>query len=201
MFLKVPSKLRDSLARKSSLKADDAIEQEELDDNAVEAEDTLVSQITDLEEMVNKRTRELEEARQQLSQLSSTEDSSSDEDEKQVVQPASAIETSDKDETQAEELFTHPNQPADELSVQPEAESTGEVKAPEVAVAQAGEEEETKESSGEGESDALSDIFSGEEEEENLLSGLINSLPDVDVVELLAEAKEMNEMIRQWQRK
>ena len=200
MFLKVPSKLRDSLARKSSLKTDDAIEQEELDDNAVEAEDTLVSQITDLEEMVNKRTRELDEARQQLSQLSSTEDSSSDEDEKQVVRPASTIETSDKDETQVEELFTRPNLPADELSVQPEAESTGEVKAPEVAVAQAGEED-TKESSGEGESNALSDIFSGEEEEENLLSGLINSLPDVDAVELLAEAKEINEMIRQWKHK
>jgi len=201
MFLKIPGKLRDSVARKSALKADDSIEPGEPEENTTGAEDALVDQITDLEEMVNKRTRELEEARQQLNQLASTEGCDKS-DEKQVVQPVSTLEVSDKDEPQVEELFSRPNQLADEQPVESvEKEPSGEVKAPEVAVAQAGGEAETKEPSGGGESNAFSDIFGGEEEEENPLMGLIESLPDAGAEELLAEVKEINEMIGQWSHK
>jgi hypothetical protein len=48
------------------------------------------------------------------------------------------------------------------------------------------------------ESDSLTNLFSQEEEEENPLQSLIDSLPDVSVRELLDDLAEINRIINEW---
>jgi hypothetical protein len=47
-------------------------------------------------------------------------------------------------------------------------------------------------------SDSLNNLFSSEEEEENPLASLINSLPDVTVQELLDDLAEIHRIINEW---
>ena len=49
----------------------------------------------------------------------------------------------------------------------------------------------------EPEVDSLNNLFSQDEEEENLLANLINSLPEVTAQELLDDLQEINEIIRE----
>jgi hypothetical protein len=48
------------------------------------------------------------------------------------------------------------------------------------------------------ESDSLNNLFSTEEEEENPLASLINSLPDVTVQELMDDLEEIHRIIKEW---
>jgi len=188
MFLKM-RKLTESLGKKST-QEDGALESENLDEDVAEAGAPVVNQVTSLEELVNKRTRDLEEAREQLKQLSDSTDGSEE-----------------KDEAEVEELFTAPNQPKGESSDQPKAEQAGEEEdtLPEKADAEpkAPENEQKSEPENEpgneGEGDSLSDLFSQEEEEENPLAGLISTLPDVTAKELLDEVQEIKVMLSEWQ--
>jgi hypothetical protein len=49
--------------------------------------------------------------------------------------------------------------------------------------------------------DSLSNLFNQDEEEENPLAALINSLPDVSAQELLDDLQEIKDIIRDGQRK
>ncbi len=49
--------------------------------------------------------------------------------------------------------------------------------------------------------DSLRALFTHEEEEENPLVNLINSLPDISVDELTEDLKEIKDIIRDWQKK
>jgi|WetSurMetagenome_2_1015567.scaffolds.fasta_scaffold46323_2 hypothetical protein len=69
---------------------------------------------------------------------------------------------------------------------------------PVAATAPAAPVEEKKEAKLD-DSDSLKNLFSQDEEEENPLASLINSLPDVSVRELLDDIAEINRIIKEWQ--
>ena len=181
MFSKFRSKLREPFGVKPAA--------EQNDDAG--GQDPFIAQITNLEGLVNKRTKDLQEAQEQLKKLSgATQDS-----------------TEDIGEIKAEGLFTRPNQPKEELVVQPEeqtpdTEKKAEAeKEPASSLEVTGEEkEEEQEQSDEEQDDSMSSLFSQEEEEENPLSALLSSLPDITASELLAEAQEITAMMRVSQR-
>ncbi|MDD5127536.1 MAG: hypothetical protein PHR43_05530 [Dehalococcoidales bacterium] len=147
--------------------------------------------IENLEELVTQRTMGLKEAQQQLNQL--------------TVEPAPA-ET--KEETRAEALFTQPNTPPPELKAEEAAVKSVDLNAllkPEAAAPSkeavstppaapdAGKPPEIK-----AKDDSLADLFNQDDEKENPLSGLIRSLPNVSASELLNEAKEVSNIIKDW---
>lgn len=181
MFLKIRGKSREPGGKQPPVNEDEAMELERPGEGTAEAEETLVKQISGLEDMVNKRTRELEDAKVQLSQLSTVAEGTD----------------GTKEEAQVEELFTQPNQPAGESPVPTEEGAPAEEKEPDALLTET--EEKEKEPGSEGESDMLSDIFNQEDEEENPLVGLISTLPDVAAAELLDEAKEIEKMMQEWQ--
>ncbi len=158
-------------------------EVEKPDEDTDEAEDTLVTKITNLEELVNKRTRDLEEAKELLSQLSEL----------------AGKDKENKGEAQAQELMAKPTQPASELVVPKEETSPVEAKDLNALIEQEKKEEENKEGKKEGKDDSFSDLFQQGDEEENLLVGLINSLPDVTAEEILKEAKELQTLLSERQ--
>jgi len=182
MFLKIRGKSREPGGKQPPVNEDEAMELERPGEGTAEAEETLVKQISGLEEMVSQRTRELEDAKVQLSQLSTVVEGTDGTEEKALV----------------EELFTQPNQPAGESPVPTEEGAPAEEKEPDALLTETEEKGEEKPGS-EGESDMLSDIFSQEDEEENPLVGLISTLPDVAAAELLDEAKEVEKMMQGWQ--
>jgi len=183
MFSKFRSKLREPFGGKSSVEENNA-EGENREDGATEAQDPFVTQITNLEGLVNKRTRDLQEAQEQLEQLSGTAQDSGE----------------DGGEVKAEKLFTQPNQPKEELVVQPEEKTADVGKEPDSLLEEAGEkgeeeEQGSDEQEGKEQDDSMSNLFSQEEEEENPLESLLSSLPDITASELLAEAQELTEMM------
>jgi len=182
MFLKMRGKSREPIGKQPPVNEDEAMEPEKPGEGTAESEETLVKQISGLEDMVNKRTRELEDAKVQLSQLSTVAEGTD----------------GTKEEAQVDELFTQPNQPAGESSVPAEEEKPDGEKEPNALLTETEKKGEEK-SGSEGESDMLSDIFSQEDEEENPLAGLITTLPDVAAAELLDEAKEIEKMMQEWQ--
>ena len=161
----------------------DAAEMEKSAQDTAEEKDPLVTQITNLEGLVNKRTKDLEEARKQLSELHETTESSDEDD--------------DKDGSPVEELFTQPNQAKSEpAAVSAEAQPVESKDAESLMEKTDVEEGEPEEKT---EDDATSDLFSSDDEEENPLAGLIGSLPEVTTRELVEDAKQVTTMLREWQ--
>ena len=154
------------------------------ENDAAEEKDPLVTQITNLEELVNKRTKDLEAAKKQLSELHDTTESSDGDD--------------DKDELPVKELFTLPNQEKGEPLAVSEKKQPVEQKDTESLTGKTNAEEEEQEEK--AEDDASSNFFSSDEEEENPLAGLIGSLPEVTTQELVEEAQQVTTMLREWQR-
>ena len=152
-----------------------------------EPEDALLSQVTNLEEMVNKRTKDLEEAREQLKKL--------------YVPPENPA--GEQDEDKAEALLTRPNQPEGESADQPGEEKQGDEKELDNLLEKVGEEkaEEPKSEDADDASNFESDDFFGAvEDEENPLAGLIASLPEATIEELLHDAEEIKELASEWLR-
>lgn len=164
-----------------------------------EAAEQKVHKIESLEELVARRTQSLKEAQAQLSHL--------------VVEDSPETGKENKDEVKVEDLFTQPNPPGapakEEIAVKEEdlkailkvdVISVGEkeaIAAPGVEKAEAGKKPEVKTKA---KDDSLADLFDQEEEKDNPLDRLIQSLPDVSARELLNEAKEVSTIIKGWRR-
>ena len=121
MFSKIRSKLGEPFGGKSLAEANNA-EGEKHEDDATEAQGPFIAQVTNLEELVNKRTRDLQEAQEKLEQLSGTAPGSGE----------------DSGGVKAEKLFTQPNQPKEELMVQPDEKTPGAGKEPDNLFEEAG---------------------------------------------------------------
>ena len=170
----------------------DAVEKEQPEKTLAEAEGTLVTQIGNLEELVNKRDKDLEEAKEQLRQLCDTAGSSAIDEAERVKK--------------AEELLTQPNKPGGELVELPAGESVakeGAGAAPEEKadnlLKQTGEAALEKPETEEESLSSADDFFGEQEEVENPLAGLIASLPDVTTEELLRDIEGVAELVREWQ--
>lgn len=177
-------------------------------ENDEEASDTLVTQITNLEEQVSGKTQELEEAEHQLKELSN------------IVQVSEEVKG----------VPPKPHGPLGELTVEPEEQSLNldedtdtstlveefDEEAPVVEVIKAesatttedqkeaeatAAAEPEKEASNNVEDDSLTSLFSQEEEEVNPLATLINSLPDVTPQELIEDLHELKEIMGEWQQR
>lgn len=166
---------------------------EKPDGDTAEAGDTPATQAAGLEEQLNHRTKDLEATEQQLREFANT------------------VNGSEKDE----ETPPQPHGPLTELTVEPEdklmdldketdvgtllGEADEEVKIVQVGAGAAAPAEAEKEPAKKEEIDSLNSLFSQEDEEENPLAALINSLPDVTAQELLDDLQEIKEIMREWQ--
>ena len=158
-----------------------------------EADDSLVTQISNLEELVTERTKNLENAKEELSQLVNASESSGE----------------DKKEAEAQEEAARPHRPRGELVVEPEGEVVIEEENLEISVEKADEQGEKQEQGGEqekesgqemeGGDDSLSNLFNQDEEEVNPLAGLISSLPEITAEELLNEARAIEATLSEEQ--
>jgi len=176
-------KSREPAEEESSLYEGEVTENEKPVKEAAEGGDAMVKQITGLEELVGQRTRDLENAREQL---------------KNLYHDQGGLDQN-KDEAKADELLIQPHRPKGELSVEPEEEAPDKGKEIDNLFEKAGEEEAEapeKEEESEAPSD---DFFSGEEEEENPLAGLISSFSEVTIEELLHEAEQVKVLASEWQ--
>jgi hypothetical protein len=170
---------------------------EKFDRDTTEADDTATIQATVLEEVKN-RTMDLEKS-------------------EKSEQPEEVANTASHSEGE-ENTTPKPHGPLSELTVEPEnglqdaeleAETPVEEADEEVNVVKIGAEEAAPaeaESKAEKEpekedDDSLGNLFSQEEEEENPLASLLNSLPDVTAQELLDDAQEITEMMRELHQK
>lgn len=163
---------------------------EKPDRDTAGAGDTPATQEDGLEESINNRTKDLEEAEQQLKELANTAE----------------------DSEEAEGAPPQPRGPLSELSVEPGdevmdegadagtllEETDEELNVVEVGTGAAAPAEAEKEPKKEGEDDSINNLFSQEDDEENPLVSLINSLPDVTAQELLDDLQEIKEIIREW---
>ena len=192
---------------------------EKPDKDTAEAGDTLTTQITDLEEQVNNKTKELEATEQELKELSDTA-KVSEEGEDTPPQPHGPLD--ELTVTPEDELFDVGEETdigallgeADEglkvVEVTAGADAPDEgLKVVEVAAgadapAEAEKEpanaEAEKEPSTEKEDDSINSLFNQEDDEVNPLANLVNSLPDVTAQELLDDLGEIKEIIREWER-
>ncbi|MBN1692499.1 MAG: hypothetical protein JW845_02980 [Dehalococcoidales bacterium] len=152
--------------------------------------------ITGLEEQLKDRTDDLAQTEMKLKKLSG-----------KIVE---------LEETETSEL--QPHGPIGELSIEPEdslsgvdadeEEDTSAEPEEKPANAKAAETEpeskaatSTKKPDKQLDAESLKALFTSEEEEENPLAGLIISLPDVSVDELMDDLKEIKDIISDWQNK
>ena len=156
--------------------------------------------------MVNKRKEELEQAKAEQGQL--TSDTQPEEDGDKAAQvdgffvkpnqannapPEKTEEQTKEAQDQSpimvkdQEAETKKEETPMEATVEATTEATTEAPPETAATPEAAED------------DSFGNLFSQEEEDENPLAGLINSLPDATATELLNEAHEIQEMMQQWQ--
>jgi hypothetical protein len=156
-------------------------------------DDTIATQEAEIKEQTKNNTKDPKAAAKQSKEPSDTSNDS-EEGEETPPQPHGPLS----------ELSVDPNdKSADEdIDIDAQTEEASEevevVKVSAEATAPAEAEKATAEAQ---ESDSLSNLFSDDEEEENPLANLINSLPDVTTQELLDDLKEIKEIIQEWQRK
>jgi hypothetical protein len=181
------------------------------EEDLVESEDTIVTQVNSIEEKINNKTKDLEKTAQQLKGLS---DSVIDSEENDDAQPRPHGPLSELTVEQGDELLDQDaNEDISNLLDETDEEITVvEVNAKKVAqaeteesnteaVAQAAENEPEHKAEidpkKEDDSDSFSNLFSNEEEEVNPLANLISSLPDVTAHELLDDLQEISEMLQE----
>lgn len=166
---------------------------EKPDEGTAGADDTPATEVAALGEQINHKTKELEATEQELRELSNTANGSEESKEDEVTPP-------------------QPHGPMGELAVKPGddlideetdvdtllGEDGEEVKLVEVGTGAAAPAEAKKEPTKEKESDSFNNLFSQEDDEENPLASLINSLPEVTAQELLDDLQEIKEVIREW---
>lgn len=192
MFLKIRGKSsRETVAKnnaKSPLKKEGVSKIEAPEEDTAAGGDVLVNKLTSLEELVNKRTKDLEEAKEQLKQLSGAVQDSGE---------GKAQEGDMNGEVQAENLLTPMYPPRSEVSAQPTPPADKPPSAEKDLATLLKVEEKPAEV---GKNDSFANLFSQEEEEDQTLKGLISSLPDVTVEELINEVEEIKALVQARQR-
>jgi desulfoferrodoxin (superoxide reductase-like protein) len=164
-------------------------------ENAASGVDT-ATKIAELEEKLNGRTNNLKQTEEQLKKLS-VKGKKSKENDGVSVKPHGPIG----------ELTLEPeDNPADlaatkekKTGVVPE-EGAENVKLVEVKVGTVPPPAE-KETKVESIGDSFNSLFSQDEDDVNLLSGLIHTLPDVETNELLDDINEIKGIMKDWQKK
>ncbi len=144
-------------------------------------------------EPVNNKTEDVEVTEQQLSELTDAA-TGSEEDEDTPPQPHGPLDEltigpedqllEADDEVEVSTMFGKPEE---------------EVKVVEVEATEVSATEAQKEPVEDEDSNSLKGLFSDDEEEENPLANLINSMPDVNAQELVNELEEIKEIIKEWQ--
>ena len=176
--------------------------------------DAQVAEIADMETKVNNKTKDLQEATEKLNGLRTEAGIEIPIDVIPVRPHGPAAELTLEDEDLSDSSGIKLDEIGSDDSIQiGEDIKIAEVTAAKAAVAKAAPVaapakgipvaaaavpvEEKKEDKPE-EADSLNNLFSQEEEEENPLASLINSLPDVTVRELLEDLEEINRIINEW---
>jgi hypothetical protein len=176
-------------------------EKPEKDDAEVES-NVVVEQISEMEEKINGRTKNLEKKAKELQGLA-VENGATEDDEETLIKPHGPLaeltiepgdERDEADSLDAEEdLF---EEGGEEVKV---VEVSGESPAPPKDEKEAKPEETKEEAKPEESDDSINKLFSEEEEEENPLANLIKSLPDVTATELIDDLNEIKGIIKDWQ--
>lgn len=172
----------------------------EPEEEIIQVDKTTANQLTEMNEHISNRTKNLEETTQQLQDLSETLSDSIDEDDipkphgplvELTVEPEDKMMDIDFDMTSDEELFEAATEEikvvevgADD-NVPADSKEAGEPQ-PDTEAAPAAEESED---------DSFKNLFGSEEEEVNPLATLINSLPDVSAQELVDDLQQIKDII------
>jgi chromosome segregation ATPase len=173
------------------------------------ADDAASTQIAELEEHLKERTDDLAETEMKLKELSGKISEIEEVDTSELrphgpigelsIEPEDSLSGVDTDEEEEEEDVL-------EIKKKPE-DAVPEPKEKAVDANSAETKEEgtysasTKRPDKQLDAESLKALFTSEEEEENPLAGLINSLPDVSVDELMDDLKEIKDIIKDWQNK
>ena len=173
------------------------------------ADDAASTQIAELEEHLKERTDDLAETEMKLKKLSGKISEIEEIDTSEArphgpigelsIAPEDSLSGVDTDEDEEEEDVL-------EIKKKPE-DAVPEPKEKAVDANSAETKEEgtysasTKRPDKQLDAESLKALFTSEEEEENPLAGLINSLPDVSVDELMDDLKEIKDIIKDWQNK
>ncbi len=172
------------------------------------ADDAASTQIAELEEHLKERTDDLAETEMKLKELSGKISEIEEVDASELrphgpigelsIEPEDSLSGVDTDEEEEEDVIEIKKKPED--AVPEPKEKPGDANS-------AGAQEEgtysasTKRPDKQLDAESLKALFTSEEEEENPLAGLINSLPDVSVDELMDDLKEIKDIIKDWQNK
>src|SRR4030043_316250 len=160
-------------------------------------DDAATTQIAELEEQLKERTDDLMQTEERLKKLSGKVDNIVEVDaiplkphgpigELSIV-PEDSLEGVDTDDEEEDISDKSEEEPEDIIVVETKAKS----------IPPASKKKPDKQL----DADSLKALFTSEEEEENPLVSLINSLPDVTVDELMDDLKEIKDIIRDWQKK
>lgn len=187
---------------------------EEPKEEVIETDGTTFTQITEMEEQINSKTKDLEKTTQKLQELSETVSEKKKDDETPKPHgPLSELSVEPEDRmTDIDfdlDTGTDPDKKTEDdvnlveintASVIPEETPQVELGAESDEPAQDSKEESQEVNLAEEEDDGFSNLFSSDEEEVNPLANLINSLPDVTAQELIDDLKEIKDIIQDWQK-
>jgi hypothetical protein len=161
------------------------------------ADDATSAQIAELEEHIKERTDDLAETEMKLKKLSGKISEIEEIDTSEArphgpigelsIAPEDSLSGVDTDEDEEEAVIEVRKKPGDAnpAEAQPEGKYSASTKKPDKQL----------------DAESLKALFTSEEEEENPLAALINSLPDVSVDELMDDLKEIKDIIKDWQNK
>lgn len=186
------------------------------EEETVTTEETTAEQITEMEDKLNGKTKNLEETAQELKELSEVVP----EDEEAPVGPHGPLDElkvePEDDNADEEDILAGPHEPLNELSIEPEdklaelddngpeadlPEDTDEIKVVEVKAGdEPAPEAESEPKTDDLGNDSINNLFADEEEEENPLANLIKAMPDVTAQELVDDLDEIQGIIKEWQK-
>ena len=173
---------------------------EEPEEEIIEVDKVTANQLSEMNENMSNRTKNLEETTQQLQDLSETLSDSIDDDDtpkphgplvELTVEPEDKMMDIDLDTTSDEELFEAATEEIKVVEVGADATATADSK----EIGESQPEAELAPDAGENEDDSFKNLFGSEEEEFNPLATLINSLPDVSAQELVDDLEEIKNII------
>jgi K+/H+ antiporter YhaU regulatory subunit KhtT len=170
----------------------------EPEDEVIELDKETANQLSEMQEHISNKTKNLEKTKQQLQELTSAFDNPDEEEVPKPHGPIGELTVEPEDKMMDIDLDV----PGDENLF----EATGEeINVVEINAKEATQEttekaeedtEEPSDAKKKDEDDSFSNLFSSEEEEVNPLASLINSLPDVSAQELIDDLEEIKDIIK-----